>query len=120
MTSVVWQVAQDNGPAVNALIHAALKRGLLTAGEFILNKSNQRVPHEEGYLESTGTVSSADVGDLTVAISYDTVYAVIQHEDLTLNHDAGRSAKYLTIACKESAGTAGKILATAVQRAVGK
>ena len=29
------------------------------------------------------------------AVSYDTPYAIRQHEDLSYKHDAGRKAKYL-------------------------
>lgn len=112
-------VSEDNSKEVTALIRAAMKRGLLTAGEHILNVSNSRVPIEDGDLERSGAVTEADMGDLTVAISYDTPYAVVQHEDMTLHHDAGRSAKYLAIACKTEAATAGKIVASAVKRVVG-
>lgn len=67
-------------------------KGAYRAGEHVLGVSNERVPHEEGDLERSGGVSQA--GDVT-AISYDTDYAVVQHEDLSLNHDDGRQAKYL-------------------------
>lgn len=112
-----WTVADDNSKQVTATIKAALRRGLLIAGEHILNVSNSRVPIEEGDLERSGVVSEVDAD--TVAISYDTPYAVRQHEDLTYKHDAGRSAKYLSIACKSEAATAGKIVATTVKRVVG-
>lgn len=112
-----FQWAENNVDAVTALVKQALRRGLYTAGEHILNVSNSRVPIEEGYLESTGTVSHYD--EETVAISYDTPYAVRQHEDLSYSHDAGRSAKYLEIACKSEAKTAGRIVATAVKKVTG-
>lgn len=109
---------EDNQlPAVQAKVKMALRQGLRIAGEHILGVSNRQVPHEEGYLEMTGVVTEDGVD--TVAISYDTPYAVIQHEDLTLHHDAGRNAKYLENACKSEAKTAGRLIATHVKKVVG-
>lgn len=67
--------------------------GLLVGGEHVLGVSNAIVPFEEGDLAATGSVSSDGQG--RVAISYDTDYAVRQHEDLSLNHDPGREGKFL-------------------------
>lgn len=73
-------------------------KGLLIGGELTLQVSNDQVPHEDGDLERTGAVSG-DPGSVKVAISYrDVAYkgqAVDQHENMTLNHDPGRNAKYL-------------------------
>ncbi|MFF1416571.1 hypothetical protein [Streptomyces sp. NPDC058280] len=66
--------------------------GLQRALEHTLGVSNRLVPLEEGTLERSGTVTRAG---LNGAISYDTVYAVRQHEELTWKHLAGRQAKYL-------------------------
>ena len=106
-------------PQVQAAVEAALMRGLLTAGEHILNKSNSQVPHEEGDLSRSGVVSSSSTSEMTVAISYDTPYAVRQHEDLSLSHDPGRNAKYLSNSCSSEANTAGKLIARAVKSVVG-
>ena len=62
------------------------------AAEFILGESNKKVPHEYGDLERSGT-ADADKDGFTV--SYGTVYAVPQHENLDYNHSEGREAKYL-------------------------
>lgn len=69
----------------------------------VLARSTQRVPHETGDLQDSGQVS-VEPGNLRAAVSYDTPYAVVQHEDMTLQHDAGRSAKYLETAMNEVAG----------------
>ncbi|WKW85408.1 hypothetical protein SEA_MILANI_15 [Microbacterium phage Milani] len=111
--------ADDNVAEVKAQIAAAVLKGLLLAGEHILNVSNAQAPIEDSDLIRSGVVSSSSAKDKTVAVSYDTPYAVIQHEDLTLRHDAGRNAKYLANACKSEASTAGKIVATSVRRVVG-
>lgn len=77
-----------------AVLSGSLERGLVLAAEHVLGESNKRVPHEEGTLENSGIVSY-DPGKLRAAISYDTSYAAVQHEDLTLRHNGGREAKYL-------------------------
>ena len=68
--------------------------GLFFAGEHILEVSNRHIPIEEGTLQRSGKVT-VDKGTLEAAVSYSTPYAVPQHEDLTLRHDPGRTAKYL-------------------------
>ncbi len=117
--SMQFQWTDNKIPLVQAKVKAALMRGLVMAGEHILNVSNRQVPHEDGDLERSGVVSSSDPSDLTVAVSYDTPYAVIQHEDLSLRHDAGRNAKFLSNACSSESRTAGRIIAQAVRGVVG-
>jgi hypothetical protein len=102
---------------VLAALRGGTLAGLKLAGEHILQLSRQRVPIEEGTLERSGEVS--DDGALTVAVSYDTPYAVRQHEDLTLRHAAGRTAKYLEIPMHEGADDAAKIVAATAQRKAG-
>lgn len=67
-------------------------QGLQRALEHTLGKAKELVPLEEGTLERSGRV---DVDGLNGAISFDTVYAVRQHEELTWKHLPGRQAKYL-------------------------
>lgn len=67
-----------------------LQRGL----EHVLFEAQKIVPLEEGTLERSGRV----VRDgLNGAVTFDTVYARRQHEELTWRHLPGRSAKYLEI-----------------------
>ncbi|MEU2563215.1 hypothetical protein ABZ626_28330 [Streptomyces longispororuber] len=68
--------------------------GLSRALEHTLGEAKKLVPPDEGTLERSGR---ADVDGLNGAISFDTVYAVRQHEELTWRHWPGRSAKYLEI-----------------------
>jgi len=70
--------------------------GLTDATENVLEKSNRVVPFDVGTpgLFSSGT-PSVDPNELRGAVSYNTPYAVYQHEDLTLHHEDGRKAKYL-------------------------
>jgi hypothetical protein len=67
--------------------------GLERALEHTLGKAKQLVPLEEGTLERSGRVNM--LGQLEGQITFDTVYAVRQHEELTWKHLPGRQAKYL-------------------------
>lgn len=89
MVDVEW-----DGEKVAAAIAAATFEGLELAAEYLLEVSSQLAPHEEGTLARSGTVSS-DAAENTAVVSYDTVYARRQHEELTWRHDPGKQAKYL-------------------------
>ena len=94
----------------------ARKRGLWVAGEHVLGVSNAQAPIEEGDLIRSGGVSQDGATGRT-AISYDTPYAVRQHEDMTLNHDAGRNAKFLERAVQSEHGKIVQIVAAEVRGA---
>ncbi|MEV4457013.1 minor capsid protein [Microbispora sp. NPDC049633] len=96
---------------------AAAVRGLRKAAEHLLQASRELVPIEEGTLERSG-VASVDEDELRAAVSYDTVYAVRQHEDLTLKHDEGRQAKYLEEPMQSERGTMLDIVAAEVRRSL--
>lgn len=83
-----------NGKAVTAQMRAGAVRGLFLAAEHVLSESRMVVPIEEATLSRSGA-TSVDAEALKAAVSYDTPYAMRQHEDLTLRHDVGRTAKYL-------------------------
>ncbi|WP_221510156.1 minor capsid protein [Streptomyces sp. 3211] len=92
-------------------------RGLRLAAEHILAESRKRVPIEEATLERSGT-ATVDEADLKAAISYDTPYAVRQHEELTYRHDAGRTAKYLEGPMTTEAAKAAEIIAAQLRRSL--
>ena len=91
----VWR-----GREVQAHVLQAARTGLLQAAEYILEESNRLVPHDEGTLERSGETSSVGVmaDGLRCVITYDTTYAVEQHENTTLSHPNGRQAKFLETA----------------------
>ena len=62
--------------------------------QFVLAEAIQIVPVEDHDLQSSGKVST-DPSQCLAAVSFDTPYAVIQHEDMTFKHKSGRQAKYL-------------------------
>lgn len=106
-----------NGQAVSAAVREAAARGLRIGAEHILAESRELVPIEEATLERSG-VATVDEGELTAAVSYDTPYALRQHEDMTLRHDAGRTAKYLEQPFNTEADTVREIIAAQVRRAL--
>ncbi|MGW3711348.1 minor capsid protein [Streptomyces albogriseolus] len=106
-----------NGQALDRAAQQGALRGARLAAEHLLAESRDRVPIEEGTLERSGTVT-VDEANLAAAVSYDTPYAVRQHEDMTLRHDAGRTAKYLERPFEEESTTMQAIIAAQVRRAL--
>jgi hypothetical protein len=100
-----------------AQTHAAAARGLTKAAEHLLQVSNTLVPIEEHILEQSG-VASVDETTLRAAVSYDTVYAVNQHESMDFRHDNGRIAKYLEVAMLTEGYTIEEILANEIRAVV--
>ncbi|MDT0432805.1 hypothetical protein [Streptomyces salyersiae] len=106
-----------NGDTAVRRIQAGEVLGLRLAAEHVLQVSRGRVPIEEATLERSGT-ASVDEAAGTAGVSYDTPYAVRQHEDMTLRHDAGRTAKFLEKSVDEEAGAVLNIVAAQVRRAL--
>jgi hypothetical protein len=80
------------GKSISADVLKAAQSALRDSGEVILDESNKIAPIDEGTLINSGKVT---VDKDAVFVSYDTPYAVRQHEDLTQNHPNGRQAKFL-------------------------
>jgi hypothetical protein len=109
-----------NGPFVSARAREGGVTGLKLATEHLLEAANRTVPIEEGTLLRSG-VAQADDSDGARprgAVSYDTVYAVYQHERLENRHAPGRRAKWLELATHEEADTLNTLIATALRRAL--
>ena len=104
-----------NLAGVAAAIDAATERAARLGAEHVLTESRALVPHEEGTLERSGKVTADGT---TAAVSYDTPYAVRQHEDLNLRHDDGRTAKYLERPLHEQADTVAAIAAQQLREAL--
>lgn len=106
-----------NGPKVTAAMEKGAVQGLHLGTEHLLGVSRARVPLEEATLERSG-VASVDAAELTGAVSYDTPYAVRQHEEMTWRHAPGRTAKYLEDPMEEESSTIGDIVAAAIRRSL--
>lgn len=102
-----WKVSIN--PKAKDILNGSANRGVALAAEHVLGEANKKVPIEEATLLRSGTVST-DPGNFTAAISYDTPYAVRQHESMHLRHDDGRTAKYLENAMNSEVKTAAEII----------
>lgn len=89
------------------------EEGIQKSLEHVLTESNKIIPLDEGTLERSGRV---DRDGLEGAISYDTVYARRQHEELTWRHAPGRQAKYLETALLRSRETVRELMAVSLRR----
>ena len=106
---------------IDEVLHAtreASADGLYLAAEHVLGVSTAHVPIEMGDLQASGQASE-DRANLTAAVSYDTPYAVRQHEEMGYRHKAGRAAKYLENAVNSEAGKAAEIIAQTIRSRTG-
>lgn len=109
------QITWRGGEVSDALREGAA-RGILVGAEYLLTESRKVVPLDEGTLERSGT-ASVDEDELIGAVTYDTPYAVRQHEELNWRHAPGRQAKYLEQPARRLATPIGKLIAAQVRRA---
>lgn len=100
-------------------IRSGAAGGLRLAAEHVLQVANTRVPNEEGTLERSGR-ATVDEGFLKAAVSYDTVYAVPQHERLDYHHSDDRQAKYLESALTSEAAVVRDLVAAGCRRSMGQ
>lgn len=117
----------DTGQLDARLQEGAVK-GLNIALEHLIQVSREEVPHEEGTLERSSTPGeegdegnggiSIDESELKGAVSYDTPYAVIQHEDMTFKHDDGRKSKYLEDPFDAEQDTMLELIAAEIRRSL--
>ena len=70
----------------------------------LLSESRDVVPTDQMDLSNSGKVTVAGGGDTVEgAVSYDTPYAVIQHEAQEFRHQDGKKAHYLSDPLRENA-----------------
>lgn len=86
-----------HGPKVKKAARRGAVRGLQLGAEHVLEESNRVVPIDDSDLLKSGvpSVDNPATGEPRGAVSYDTPYAVRQHEELDWQHEDGRTAKYL-------------------------
>ncbi|MCX4575607.1 minor capsid protein [Streptomyces sp. NBC_01571] len=106
-----------NGPAVERALRQAAARGVFLSAEHVLGQAQALVPLDESPLMQSGT-ASVDEPSLTGMVSFDTPYAVRQHEDLTYRHAPGRTAKYLEQPLNASRTEVLAIIAAQLRRAM--
>lgn len=104
-----------------AHIKIQVTTALETEANRLLDLAKERVPVEEGKhakhpgeLRDSGRVTMVESGTkVTAVISFDTPYAVYQHEDLELHHEHGQS-KYLESVLNEEMGNVAGNLAKGI------
>ena len=79
---------------VRSAVNNGAKKGAWMALDHLASVSKDQVPLDQGPLKNSCYVDVAEDGS-EGTISYDTPYAVRQHETLTYRHLPGRKAKYL-------------------------
>ena len=110
-----------NGKAVERAVREAAARGIQRWAEYVLEQARRQVPRDEGTLERSGSVVPPRISpdDLAAAVVFDTSYAVVQHEDMTLIHPGGRKAKYLEDPINDSQEIGPKLVQKQIRKALG-
>ena len=106
-----------HGDEVAAGADRGARRGLGNAGEHLLVESNREVPLREGILQDSGRVE-VDTAALSVAVSYDTPYAEVQHEREDFNHPNGRKDHYLSDPAEREGDVMLALVASAVRAGI--
>lgn len=83
------------GDEVGARITGAIPDALNYAAELLRTWAVEAAPILDGPLRASAQVTSATDGNPVAHVSFDTVYAWRQHEELSWNHPGGGGAKYL-------------------------
>jgi hypothetical protein len=95
-------VKADHRGRITELMKAAAVQAVTEVSEDILTEANDRSPLDEGDLVRSGEVTVFP-DQLAAAITYDTPYAVRQHEDVTLNHPRQGEHHWLEHVVEENA-----------------
>ena len=91
--------------------------GLFQAAEHVLEQATRLVPLDVGTLQDTGA-TDIDRAALKASVSYGTVYACRQHEELTWNHTHPRQAKYLEQPVNTERGKCDILIAKAIAKSL--
>lgn len=98
---------------------AAAAGALKAIGEDMLGEAQRRAPVEEGTLRASGDLELDVAGPvMTATVSFNTVYAARQHEELDWQHPKGGQAKYLESVLLERAPRYAAILEAAMRKAL--
>ncbi len=108
MTSIT---TEWDGDIVAAMIKASVPAALNVGAELLRGDSVPLAPMDRGDLRASAQVTPATHGNETAYVSYDTPYAVRQHEELDYRHEDGQ-AKYLEQPLEQNAGKYLKAIAS--------
>ena len=84
-----------HGDEIAARIAGAVPEALNHAAELLRSWSVEAAPILDGVLRASAQVTPATASNATAYVSFDTVYAWRQHEELGWNHPGGGGPKYL-------------------------
>ena len=79
---------------IKAVTKRCSKKATWSALDHLAAVSKDQVPLDQGPLKNSCYVDVSDDG-ASGTVSYDTPYAVVQHENMQFQHQRGRKAKYL-------------------------
>lgn len=102
-----------DGLGAKAAVRRGARRGVERAAELVADRSLDVVPRETEHLARSLEVSAED---LVAAVSYDTPYAVAQHERTRLHHARGETAKYLENPLNASRSDVSRVIAAEINR----
>lgn len=106
-----------DGRFVSQNVRKAAADGMRDAAEHLLEYANRTVPIEESTLMRSGQ-ADVDPETLEASVSYDTPYAVVQHERLDFKHDPGRRAKWLELSLNEREEPLQRYIARKIQESL--
>ncbi|MEU3476471.1 hypothetical protein [Rhodococcus sp. NPDC006774] len=104
-----------NTRAADAITEAA-QTGIYEAAEALLDQAIEKTPVQDGILRASGRATQEG---LDAAVSFNTPYAVKQHEELGYQHPNGGQAKYLEVPANSFAPMMEQIVAQAIVRETG-
>lgn len=97
------------GDDVKKKVMTANEKAITLGLEFIKQESVKVAPKDTGMMEKSAQVTIAADGK-TGYVSYDTPYAIRQHEELGYRHAEGRIAKYLELPLQQNSKKALEIM----------
>lgn len=112
------RITQDGTAQAAAVVKAAAVKAVVEVAEDVLTESNDRIPVDEGDLRRSGEVT-AFPEHVAATITYDTPYAVKQHEDPTINHPRQGEHHFLEKAVQDNADRYVAYIADRIRKATG-
>lgn len=91
--SVKMKIKLDKA-LIRSTVESGSKKATWAALDHLAAVSKEQVPLDQGPLKNSCYVDVNDDGS-EGTVSYDTPYAVVQHENTWYQHQRGRKAKYL-------------------------
>jgi hypothetical protein len=111
----------SGSPSVNSrALRRAVEREINAIATDILAEAKRQVPRDKNTLRKSGTKEVGWQGDrVTATISFNTPYALVQHEDRSFQHPRGGKAKYLEDPLRAAVPDMKRRLDAAYRRALG-